>query len=182
MPTVFDLDKFRMGIFNLSSARFGKVAKLMIQQLYDYSDPENKYYNLYDPSNKFRVEVGFSRAVNKPPLITKNNAISEIYNSAANSKKVIIEADLQSCIFRCNIQQLKLTHFDVLYYGIFFFDTIYIFKALTSELPLLPGFCSKQHESSIKEAQMGLTHANLDLHKKLLITKLSYQDLYSLLS
>ncbi len=182
MKTIFDLDRFRMGVFNLSSARFGKVAEIMIQQLFGYSKSHVKYYNLYDPTNKLRVEVGFSRAIDKPRSLSKSNVIAEIYKAASNKKNAINESDIQNSKFICNIQQLKLNHFDVLYYGIYFYDFIHIYKATVPELPYLPGFSNKQHQSSVEEAQMGLTEINIQHHKKYLKFKLSYLDLFNLLT
>ncbi len=178
----FELDKFRAGIFNLSSARFGKIAVLMIQQLYGYSEPPVKYYNLYDASSDLRIEVGFSRAMNKPHTINKSNVVSEIYNAASNRKEIIDTSNLPVCKFTCNIQQLKLNHFDILYYGIFFNNTINIYRVTASELPTLPGFNSKQHESSVGEAQMNITEANICQHKEYLVAQLSYHELFKLLS
>ena len=107
--------KFRDGIFALNTRRFGRLAELMIQKMYDMKDSNNLAFDLLSKDNE-KIEVKFSTVLKKcSKQITAKNVIEQAVNSRLEK-------------FDCNIQQIKTVEFDVLYYGCFFEDKIMIFK------------------------------------------------------
>lgn len=99
-------------------------------------------------------------------------------NSASDSR-VLTEADATNITFDCNIQQIKPSEFDILYYGIFFKDKIVIFTAKSDDVPNMPGY-SIQHKGG-SEYQFHINKSNYAEHKKNYFYKeLTYSQLYAL--
>lgn len=60
------VDDFKRGIFSLNTRRFGNVAELMIQAMYDFDDaPSTTKFDKYDSRNNARIEIKFSKASRK---------------------------------------------------------------------------------------------------------------------
>ena len=99
-------------------------------------------------------------------------------NSASDSR-VLTEADATNITFDCNIQQIKPSEFDILYYGIFFKDKIVILKAQSDIVPNMPGY-SIQHKGGT-EYQFHINRSNYAEHKKEFFYKeLTYSELLNL--
>ena len=170
------LEQFKSGIFSMST-NFGELAQLMIKKLGNFAPADNKYYDLSD-SNKQRIEVKFSRAKKKLKPLKKTNIIQYCLESASDSR-TFIEADATKTTFDCNIQQIKPTEFDVLYYGIFFKDKVVIFMAKSNCIDSMPGY-SIQHKGG-SEYQFHINKLNYDIHKKEYFYKeLTYKSLLNL--
>ncbi|NMA83623.1 MAG: hypothetical protein GX962_07150, partial [Epulopiscium sp.] len=128
------IQQFKDGIFALRTRRFGTVAELMIRKLYNKSNAQNQFHDLYDDVNDKRVEVKFSTVMKKNrEVINEFNLIQQcleanLANRAMKSKEIGIYP------FDCNIQQVKRREFDILYYGLFFADKIAIFSMESSEI------------------------------------------------
>ncbi|MGT2866540.1 hypothetical protein [Streptococcus fryi] len=123
-----DLIKFQKGIFNLETIRFGRLPEIMLSKLYTYNFSGVKEYDLIDVATQKKIEVKFS-CVRKKEIepITPENILETCLKSAdGNEDRKVHSSDLQE--FDCNIQQIKPDQFDVLYYGLFFSEKIYIFK------------------------------------------------------
>ena len=170
------LEQFKSGIFSLGT-NFGELAQLMIKELEKFTPSDGKYFDLLDSNNQ-KIEVKFSRAKKKLKPLKKSNIIELCLNSASDSR-VLAEADATKITFDCNIQQIKPSEFDVLYYGIFFKDIIVIFKAQSEVVPNLPGY-SIQHKGGT-EYQFHINKSNYADHKKKHFYKeLTYSELLDL--
>ena len=156
---------------------FGELAQLMIKELENFSPSNNKYFDLLDSSNQ-KIEVKFSRAKKKLKPLKKSNIIEICLNSASDSR-VLAEAEATKITFDCNIQQIKTSEFDILYYGIFFKDKIVIFKVQSSFVPKMSGY-SIQHKDGT-EYQFHINKSNYSDHKKKYFYKeLTYLELFNL--
>lgn len=170
------LDQFKSGIFSLGT-NFGELAQLMIRELEKFTPADGKYYDLLDSNHK-KIEVKFSRAKKKLKPLKKSNILEHCLNSASESR-VLTEDDATHIPFDCNIQQIKPSEFDVLYYGIFFKDKIVIFKAQSDIVPNMPGY-SIQHKNGT-EYQFHINRSNYARHKKNHFYKeLTYLELFNL--
>lgn len=119
------IEKFKNGIFNMNT-NFGRLALLMINELENFTSANGKYFDLLDNNNN-KIEVKFSRARKKLKPLKKTNIIEYCLNSATESK-ILDEIEATKIAYDCNIQQIKPSEFDILYYGIFFKDKIVIFR------------------------------------------------------
>jgi len=54
------IKEFRDGIFALRTRRFGTVAELMIEALYNLNRSQNQFHDRYDDINNSRIEIKFS--------------------------------------------------------------------------------------------------------------------------
>lgn len=171
-----ELEQFKSGIFSLGT-NFGELAQLMIKELEKFTPADGKYFDLLDSNNQ-KIEVKFSRAKKKLKSLKKSNIIDLCLNSASDSR-VLTEADATNITFDCNIQQIKPSEFDILYYGIFFKDKIVILKAQSDIVPNMPGY-SIQHKGGT-EYQFHINRSNYAEHKKEFFYKeLTYSELLNL--
>lgn len=160
-----DPEAFRQGLFALRTRRFGKVAELLVERLIGAAGPRNQFHDLYDDIQNHRVEVKFSTASEKhvAPISTKN-----LFTSVAEARedRAIAFSDWRSHEFDCNIQQVKPSEFDVLYYGIFFRDSIVIFRLEARDLATDKAihFSDKQHKGNRGEGQFHLNARSLEHH------------------
>lgn len=87
--------------------------------------------------------------------------------------------------FDCNIQQVKPNCFDVIIYGVFFEDIIYLFKT-TSDVIVNDkniGYVDKQHRGNVGEGQFHIKRNNLQYHiDNFLYKTLTYEDLLKLIN
>lgn len=126
------IDKFRQGIFALRT-NFGELAQLMLKKDMGFSSADDNSYDLKDEFNN-RIEVKFSRAYKKNLPISEDKVIDLCSNCSTMVYKSS-EAEDKTSDYDCNIQQLKPDCFDYLYYGVFFWDKIVIFRACRSDFP-----------------------------------------------
>lgn len=174
-----EVEKFRNGIFSLNTRRFGSLAELMIQILYQLEDSKTLAYDKVG-KNSNKIEVKFSTVMKKNSnSIKKDNVIEQAIAANTEIRKVNSDED---CEFDCNIQQIKTKEFDILYYGLFFYDKIFIYKINSSDVKSIPGYSDKQHRGNVGEGQFHITNSNINFHKKYLIKTLSYDDLYEMFS
>ena len=105
----------------------------MIKELYNFHDPLNVAYDLLTKDGN-KVEVKFSTVLRKcNSVINSENVIKEIIASKLENRILTFE-NAKTANFDCNIQQVKPSEFDVLYYGCFFDDKIMICKINSSEI------------------------------------------------
>jgi NAD-dependent DNA ligase len=74
-------EQLRDGIFVMNTIRFGKVAEIMINCLYNLDKRLNQHHDFYDAKNQQRLEVKFSRAQQELPGITADNLLESIEKS-----------------------------------------------------------------------------------------------------
>lgn len=174
--------EFRDGIFALRTRRFGTVAELMIKKIYNLEESGSLAFDKYAKDTSERVEVKFSTVMKENDAkIREDNVINQCIK-ANLANRAMNSSDVNKYNFDCNIQQVKRTEFDVLYYGLFFSDIVEIYKMNSSEILNCPGYSDKQHRGNKGEGQFHLNQDNLEFHrKKYLEQTLTYEELYQLL-
>lgn len=179
-----DIKEFRDGIFALNTTRFGKVAELMIEILYNFKESGKKSYDLYDEKNDQKIEVKFSTVMKThKKKINRSNCIEQCKKAAnlGNHTRALNSTDIYNSDFDCNIQQVKPSKFDVLYYGLFFADRIAIFKMYSNEISSCLRYSDHQHDGNTGEGQFHLKHKTIKYHKKKhFVQWLTYEELYNL--
>lgn len=178
------IEEFRDGIFSLNTRRFGKIAELMVKELFKLEDAQSDAsgaYDLFSNVDQKKVEVKFSTVLKKcKENINSENVISQIMESNLETR-MLEYGEITSVDFDCNIQQIKRKEFDVLYYGCFFSDKIMICKMNSNEILDCYGYSDKQHRGNEGEGQFHIKNDTIDFHlKKYLITWLSYEELFDL--
>jgi hypothetical protein len=169
-------------IINLNTRKFGDVCEILITKIVDnLKQSDDLSYDKNLGSKK--VEIKFSRAFNKSDPITEKNIREVLLEN--NASKLINDKDKNIKKWDCNIQQVKVKCFDILYYGVCFRETIYIFKITSNQLikDETIKFSSKQHRGNTGEGQFHIKKNNIDYHiKKYLVKTLSYEEMWKLLS
>ena len=172
---------FKEGIFELRTRRFGSVAEIMIKKLFNLGNPHNNAHDLVDPDTKERIEVKFSTVMKKnESTINEDNIIDQCIK-ANLSIRMVKSVDVKDIKFDSNIQQIKRNEFEILYYGLFFYDKIAIFKLKTSEIMDTLGYSDFQHRGNEGEGQFHINDRTWDYHlDNNLIQWLTYEELYKL--
>ena len=175
-------EMLRDGIFALNTRRFGTVAELMIQRLVSLGRSRNLFHDLYDDIRNHRVEVKFSTVRRKNnKTITQNNVLEAITDELG-SNRLVIFSEWQNYQFDCNIQQVKRAEFDILYYGLFFYDKVVIFKIESGAIGEQIYYSDKQHKGNIGEGQFHINEKTMRIHlENYLYAELSYTELLQLL-
>ena len=178
-----NIEKFRDGIFSLRTRRFGTVAEIMIKKIYNFIESGLLNYDLIDTSNQQRIEVKFSTVMKKcDNHIDANNVIEQcLAANIVNRSMKAEEVDIYQ--FDCNIQQIKPKEFDVLYYGLFFYDKIQIYRITSEEIKNNKsiGYSNHQHRDNEGEGQFHIKNDTFQTHQQYLIKELSYKELYKIL-
>ena len=176
-----EIREFRDGIFALRTRRFGTVAELMIEALYKFSRSHNQFHDRFDEVGNQRIEIKFSTVMKaNESVITRFNVIDQC-KKANLGNRALYSDDMYDYDFDCNIQQVKRSEFDVIYYGLFFADKIAIFKMDSDEILDCLGYSDKQHKGNEGEGQFHLNSSTIDYHMdNHFIQWLTYEDLYDL--
>ena len=174
-------EQLRDGIFALNTRRFGTVAEIMVKKLKGFGRGQNMWHDLFDNTANKRIEVKFSRVGQNLDKLTEHNLLECILKEQGTDRRVRFE-DWQQHQFLCNIQQVKKSEFDGLYYGMFFDDCIKIFYIEPQNIDATIGYGDKQHKGNTGEGQFHITEKNLQMHlDRHLVTTLTYQKLLELL-
>lgn len=178
-----EIKEFRDGIFALRTRRFGTVAELMIEALYNFTKSQNQFHDRYDEVGHQRIEIKFSTVIKaNEAVITRSNSIDQC-KKANLGNRALKSSDMYNYDFDCNIQQVKRSEFDVLYYGLFFADRIAIFKMRSGEITSCLGYSDKQHKGNTGEGQFHLNPSTISYHmENHFVQWLSYEELYDLLN
>ena len=123
-----DGEKLRDGIFALRTSRFGSVAECMVKRLLKCSGARSRFHDLFDDAQRHRIEVKFSVVGKKAKRTVTEQTVVQCIEEATAEKRMVAFSDWQQHNFDCNIQQVKRTEFEVLYYGLFFSDCVKIFR------------------------------------------------------
>jgi hypothetical protein len=174
---------FKEGIFELRTRRFGTVAEIMIKKKYNLEKSTNIAYDLLDPITGDRAEVKFSTVMrSNDSIISEDNVIEQCINANLRNRMVTSD-ELYSTAFDCNIQQVKRKEFEVLYYGLFLYDRIVIFKLFTDNIFLTLGYSDFQHRGNEGEGQFHITNRSVQYHfDNNFVEWLTYEELYELFS
>ncbi len=175
-------NRFQTGIFSLRTRRLGTVAEIMIKKLFGFSNALNKYHDLYNSTTNERIEVKFSTVTRKNEAeIREDNVIAQCIEANELSKRVISLNEVSTETFDCNIQQVKTAQFDILYYGLFFYDCVQIYQIRSTDVTSIQGWSDKQHAGNVGEGQFHIKNSTFASHQKYLIRQLSYKELYKIL-
>ncbi len=178
-----DADMLREGIFALKTRRFGKVTEIMISRLAKLQKAKDQFHDLYDDVNRHRAEVKFSVVAKKAEIPVNEDTVLKCIEQATHEERMVPFAGWRSYEFDCNIQQVKRGEFDVLYYGLFFSDAIFIFKIDSGDIGPQIHYSDKQHKGNVGEGQFHINQDILQFHvDRYLYKRLSYQELLDLLS
>ena len=171
-------EQLRQGIFNLRTRRLGTVAELMIKRMLKLKKGQSLFHDLYDDINNYRVEVKFSTVQKKTKFeITEDTVLDAILESSKEERSVRFE-EWKKHKFDCNIQQIKKNEFEILYYGMFFFDKIVIFKIKNEEIGKKIFYSDKQHKGNLGEGQFHINDKTLQTHLDNYLYKIiTYDDL-----
>ena len=123
------VDKIKNNVLNLSLVAFGDVlCEILINRVVPGYQPDKTEGGVKRPHDGWlkeeRVEIKFCRAMDSK-VITEDNAHEILTDGNVISFKDSKNPGAMCCFFN----DLKVNHFDILFYGIFFNDNIYIFKA-----------------------------------------------------
>lgn len=175
-------EKLRDGIFGLNTRRFGTVAEVMVKRLVNLSKGRSQFHDLYDDLQNHRVEVKFSTVRKKSPsAITESNVLQSIEDELSENRQVPF-SKWKNFEFDCNIQQIKKAEFDILYYGLFFYDQIFMFKINSKDIGSQIFYSDKQHKGNLGEGQFHINNKTLEIHlNNYLYQNLSYHDFLVLL-
>lgn len=183
MNEVIDGDTLREGIFALHTRRFGSVAEVLIKRLGKLCKSKTQFHDLFCDVTQKRVEVKFSRAMKASEVLISENTVLECIKSATGEEKMIPFVKWEEFTFDCNIQQIKRTEFDILYYGVFFADCVKIFRIDSSAIGSQIYYSDKQHKGNVGEGQFHINNNSLKIHlDKYLYKTLTYDELGALLS
>jgi hypothetical protein len=92
-------------------------------------------------------------------------------------------SDWRQSSFDCNIQQIKRTEFDSLYYGLFFSECVKIFHITSEEIGPDIYYSDKQHKGNVGEGQFHVNQDTLEIHlRQYLYQTLGYDELVELLT
>ncbi|MED9963001.1 MAG: hypothetical protein U0J38_07560 [Bacteroidales bacterium] len=177
-----EIEAFRDGIFALRTRRFGNVAELMIQKLFKLTDSKRLEFDKYDSKTNNKIEVKFSTVMKKnQATIKSDNLIEECLNANVANRAIELK-DIDKYNFDCNIQQIKIVEFDILYYGLFFADKILIFKINSTQIKHANiGYSDKQHRNNKGEGQFHITNENFKYHyDNFFVKEITYKKLYNL--
>ncbi len=173
----------RDGIFALFTRRFGTVAEILIKRMQRLGQARARFHDLFDEIESRRVEVKFSRALasHDDPITTEN--VLRAIEAALLERKAVAVSNATTESYDCNIQQVKRSEFDVLYYGIFFRDAVVVFRAESKDIPAMPGYSDKQHKGNHGEGQFHISSETYHWHRKnRFYTELTYEQLLGYLS
>jgi hypothetical protein len=177
-------ESLRDGIFSINTRRFGTVAEVMIKRLVLLAKSKNQFHDLYDDVNQKRVEVKFSTVRKKNDMaITEASVLNCIYSEIGENRLFNFES-WKDFKFDCNIQQIKKSEFEILYYGLFFYDRVLIFKINSCDITNENiWYSDKQHKGNVGEGQFHINEGTIQVHlDKYLVHNLSYSELLSLLT
>jgi len=183
MVTTEEIAKFRDGIFALRTRRFGTVAEIMIKKLYHMSESHDLAFDKFSETEG-KVEVKFSTVMREnDDKIREANVIDQC-NKANLASRAMNSWEVDKGIdFDCNIQQVKTNEFQVLYYGLFFADTIEIYEMTREQVLACPGYSNKQHRGNEGEGQFHLNQGTIQFHRQNYLKQvLTYEELYNLLA
>ena len=157
------------------------MAEIMIKKLKGLGKSKNMFHDLFDTAGGKRIEVKFSRVGQNLDKLTEHNLLECILKEQGTDRRVKF-ADWQDHQFLCNIQQVKRSEFDGLFYGMFFDDCIKIFYIEPKDIDASIGYGDRQHKGNVGEGQFHITEKNLQLHlDRHLVNTLGYQELLELL-
>ena len=169
-------------ICKLPPRKFGDVGEILMTKIIKgLKKADDLSYDKKLDNQKGEVKV--SRAFTQTVQITKEN-ICEVFIQDTTVVLVGDENKLEK-EWDCNIQQIKTNCFDILWYGVFFKDMIYIFEMPkeTIKKDTKIQYSNKQHRGNKDEGQFHVKNSNIQHHiDNYLYAKIDYNKLWDLLN
>ena len=175
---------FRDGIINLNTRQFGTVVELIVTLLRDYQESNKLDFDLFDPQTGKNIEVKSSRVYRKQYLKFDLDNLYELIINHSNRNRLLRQEQATSEKFDCNIQQIKINLFDTLYYLLFFFDVIEIFKIRRGQIrqDVNLNYSDKQHRGNEGEGQFHVTQKNYEYHRaNYFVQSVTYDEIKAML-
>ena len=177
-----DINKFRDSLFSLQTRKFGSVnekfVEIILKELEYIVEPSTDLS--YDRNvNLKRNEIKGSRVLGKSFFdVESDDIIQELYNHETNRK--VSKSNPENVNWDCNIQQIKRSCFEILWYVLYFEDCIMIFKisseSITSDKKLK--YSNKQHRGNEDEGQFHVTNKNIKHHlDNYFVREVSYSEM-----
>ena len=168
--------ELRDAVFGLHTRRFGTVAEILVKKIINGNMSKHLNYDLFDKINNTRVECKFSRVQKAHQVkLTEQNVLKALQ---FESDRHILFAEREDYDWDSNIQQVKKSEFDTLFYGVFFSDLIVIFRIDADEIGDNVSYSDKQHRGNTGEGQFHLNNKNIQYHlKNHLYRYISYNEL-----
>ena len=174
-------DDFKQSFINLNTRKFGRATEIIIGIIYDLNISDNLEYDL--SKNDLKIEIKSSRVYKKNTLTFDKDTIYQTIISHDYRNTLLKQSDIQDDIsFDCNIQQIKIKLFDFMYYVLFFYDVIEVFKItnkdITNDMEI--NYSNKQHRGNENEGQFHVNNRTYKHHKKTYFLKsYTYKELVS---
>lgn len=176
-----DVKTFRDNLFQMNTRRFGTVMELIIKNLTGTIPSTNIYYDLNTDVGT-KIEVKFSRVEKRHRTTIDENNVLDVIENEGLSVRLFPFGEWRQHEFTCNIQQIKKSEFDVLFYGLLFADRVLVFMAEPKHIDSNMKYSDKQHKGNTGEGQFHITHSTLQYHlDNHLFATLSYTDVLKLL-
>jgi hypothetical protein len=146
------------------------------------------FHDLYDDAQRQRIEVKFSVVQRKSEQTVTEQTVLRCIEDATAENRMVAFAGWRESQFDCNIQQVKRTEFDVLYYGLFFSDCIKIFRIESNDIKENNRggriyYSDFQHKGNEGEGQFHVNRNTIQVHLDHYHYKtLTYDELYQLLA
>lgn len=178
-------DKLREAIFNINTRRFGTVCEAIVSKIAKFGASKNQFHDLYCDATQRRIEVKFSRVQNRAEIAIRADTVIHAIFAELDENRTIDFANWRAKEFDCNIQQVKCAEFDLLYYGLFFWDRLTIFKIAPDQIKADPSiyYSDKQHKGNVGEGQFHVNNRSLQHHlDNYLEHELTYPELLEILS
>lgn len=175
-------EKLVSSICNLNTRKFGDVGEILMTKIIEGLEKSDDIS--YDKKFKNKkCEIKVSRAFTKSNPITEEN-ICEILMQD-NSVRIVEDKNKFKQKWDCNIQQIKTSCFDILWYSLFLKDMVYIFEISSESIvkDLNIHYSNKQHRGNTGEGQFHLKNSNLQYHiNKYLYAKMDYYKVWEILN
>jgi hypothetical protein len=169
-------------ICNLQTRKFGDVGEILMTKIIKgLKKSDDLSYDKKLDNQKGEVKV--SRAFTKRVPITEENICEVLMQD--NTVRLIGDENKLEQKWDCNIQQVKTSCFDILWYGVFFKDMIYVFEIPSETISKDPNiqYSDKQHRGNTGEGQFHLKNSNIQHHiDNYLYAKIDYSKLWDLLN
>lgn len=136
----------------------------MIKRMLKLQKGKNLFHDLFDDYTNSRVEVKFSTVQKSNEYKVNEETVLDAIYEAINENRAVRFEEWEKYKFDSNIQQIKKKEFEILYYGLFFYDKIVIFKITSDQIDKGINYSDKQHKGNIGEGQFHINEKILQYH------------------
>lgn len=125
-----------------------------------------------------KTRISFSRATKKYNNKIEAKNLLNILSCKNNKEYLINSFDANTENFLCNIQQLHITDFDIIYFSICFNDVMYVFRMNQNDISNCEYVSNSQHKDNVSEKQILINNKNFKYFcDNYLFDKISYETL-----